>query len=279
MILHFMLRHIMRLCCRLREIVSSVSPPIRPLVHCTAAASVLLTATLASAANPDPKKLIEKAMEQQRGLSSRSSVTMTIQRPDWRRSMTLDSWTAGNEQSLIRVTAPAKDAGNGTLLLDDNMWSYAPRINRVVKVPGSMMGQSWMGSDLSNKDISRSTDLIDQYQHKLLSTRQQDGHSLYVIESVPHEEAPVVWGKEVITLRDDYVLLEHQFWDQDGVLVKRFTTTDIREMDGRQVAATMRMQRLDKTDQWTEIQIHSVDFDLELPANLFTLSNLRNPRR
>ncbi len=89
----------------------------------------------------------------------------------------------------------------------------------------------------------------------------------------------MVWGKEIITLRADHVILEQQFWDQDGQLVKRFTTLDIREMGGRQVAATMRMQRVDKEDQWTEIRIDEAAFDVELPEKLFTLSYLRNPRR
>ena len=86
--------------------------------------------------------------------------------------MSMQSWTKGTKNSLVRVTAPAKDAGNGSLLKDNNMWSYSPKINRVIKLPSSMMSQSWMGSDLSNKDISKSTDIIDQYEHTLLDSRE-----------------------------------------------------------------------------------------------------------
>ena len=159
------------------------------------------------------------------------------------------------------------------------MWTYTPKINRVIKIPSSMMNQSWMGSDLSNKDISKSTDIIDQYDHRLLDTRQADGHTVYVIEAVPHEEAAVVWGREVLHIRDDYVLLEEQYWDQDNRLVKTFRTLDIRDMGGRTVAAVMRMQEVDKPDQWTEMRMETVQFDVDLPGNLFTLSNLRNPRQ
>ena len=240
---------------------------------------LLLLSCSITQAEADPKELIVKAMDHWRGLTSRGTMTMVIQRPDWRRSMSMASWSRGDKHSLVRVTAPPKDSGNGTLLVDNNMWTYTPKINRVIKVPSSMMSQSWMGSDLSNKDISKSTDIIDQYDHTLLQTREEDGHTLYVIQSVPHEEAAVVWGREVLTIRDDYVLMEQQFWDQDGELVKTFTTTQVQEMGGRTVATVMRMQEVGKPDQWTEMRVDEVEFDVDLPGNLFTLSNLRNPRQ
>lgn len=230
-------------------------------------------------ADVDPKDLIEKAMDHWRGTSSYSEITMTIHRPDWERSMSMRSWTQGEKTSLVRVTAPKKDAGNGTLLKSNNMWTFAPKVNRIIKVPSSMMSQSWMGSDFSNKDISKSTDIIDQYDHTLLETQKQDGHTVYVVESIPHEEAAVVWGKEVLTIRDDYVLLEQQFWDQDGVLVKTMKALEIKELGGRTVASVIRMGKLDTPDEWTEMSVHAIEFDVSHADSLFTLSNLRNPRQ
>lgn len=229
--------------------------------------------------SPVPEDIIRKAMDHWRGVNSYGEMTMIIHRPDWERSMSMQAWTEGDKNSLVRVTAPARDAGNGTLLQDNNMWTYSPKINRVVKVPSSMMSQSWMGSDLSNKDISKSTDIIDQYEHSLLETKDMDGHQAWIIQSIPHEDAAVVWGKEIWTIRDDYVLMEQQFWDQEGVLVKTFKTLEVREMGGRTVASIMRMQDVEKPNEWTEMRVDSNEFDVELPKNLFTLSNLRNPRQ
>ena len=240
---------------------------------------LLLLAPIAHCKDPDPTELIRKAMDHWRGLTSTSTMTMVIQRPDWQRAMTMDSWTRGDKHSLVRVTEPPKDRGNGTLLVDNNMWTFTPKINRVIKVPSSMMNQSWMGSDLSNKDVSKDTDIIDQYDHRLLEQYQQDEHQVYVIESIPHEEAAVVWGKEVVEVRDDYILLRQEFWDQDGILVKEMLTHEIEEMGGRTVAKRMRMQRLENPGEWTEMLVNEIDFDIEIQPSLFTLSNLRNPRR
>ena len=241
--------------------------------------SAILFLSPSMAQEPDAAQLIRNAMDHWRGLTSYSDMTMTIHRPDWERSMTMRSWSKGDKLSLVRVVEPKKDAGNGTLLNDNNMWTYTPKINRIIKVPSSMMSQSWMGSDFSNKDISKSTDIIDQYDHELVGTEERDGHVYYTVSSVPHEEAAVVWGKEVLTVRDDYVLMEQQFWDQDGVLVKSMKTLEVVEMGGRAVARVMRMGKVDAPGEWTQLMANSIEFDLELPGNLFTLSNLRNPRQ
>lgn len=234
---------------------------------------------LASSASIEPRDLIQQAMDHWRGLSSYSEMTMTIHRPDWQRSMSMRSWTKGDKTTLVRVTEPKKDAGNGTLTKDNNMWTYAPKVNRIIKVPSSMMSQSWMGSDFSNKDISKSTDIIDQYDHKILETRQQDGHTIYVIESIPHEDAAVVWGREVLTIRDDYVLTEQQFWDQDNILVKTMKALEIKQLGGRTVASIIRMGKQDAPDEWTQMSVQDIKFDQDHTDSLFTLSNLRNPRQ
>ena len=98
------------------------------------------------------------------------------------------------------------------------------------------------------------------------------------IQSIPHEEAAVVWGREVLTVRDDWVLLKQEFRDQEDVLVKTLESLEIAPMGGRNVATVMRMSKQEKLEEWTELRTVAVEFDVKLPANLFTLSNLRNPR-
>ena len=241
-------------------------------------ATLVLTAVCAHAQPTDARQLVLDAMEHWRGATSHARMTMVIHRPDWQRSMKIQSWSRGNDQSLVRVVEPKKDAGTSTLIDHDSMWIFTPRVNRIIKVPSSMMAQAWMGSDFSNKDISKSTEIIDQYEHSLVKVLSEGGHSIYQIESIPHDDAAVVWGKEVLLIRDDYVLLEQQFWSQDGGLVKVMKTLEVKEMGGRQVARTLRMENLENAGEWTQLTTEDIEFGLELPARFFTLSNLRNPR-
>ena len=250
-------------------------------MKCFLAATLLVLTGLSASADTgdrDATDIVRDAINHWRGLSSQGAMTMTIHRPDWQRSMSMESWTQGEKRSLIRVTAPRKDRGNGTLMDNNNMWSFSPKINRVIKVPSSMMSQSWMGSDFSNKDISRSDEILEQYDHTLLSESEADGFVTYEVESIPHEDAAVVWGKEVLVVRSDNVLIEHRFYDQDGDLVKALRTLQINEMGGRTVATQQRMEKVDAPDEWTEIIVDAIEFDVELSDNVFTLSNLRNPR-
>ena len=192
--------------------------------------------------------------------------------------MTMRAWTKGDKQSLVRVIEPKKDRGNGTLTDDNNMWTFSPKVNRVIKIPSSMMGQSWMGSDFSNKDVARADDIVDQYDHTLLGTREVDGVTVFEIRSVPHEEAAVVWGREELLIREDHVVLEHRFYDQDGELVKALETLAIEEMGGRTIASRQRMAKADTPEEWTEIAVNAVEYEIDIRDSVFTLSNLRNPR-
>ncbi len=244
----------------------------------TVIALLLAAPILAIGQQPDATTIVREAVNHWRGVASVSVMTMVIHRPAWQRSMTMRAWTKGEEKSLVRILEPAKDRGNGTLTDDNNMWSYSPKINRVIKVPSSMMGQSWMGSDFSNKDIARADDIIDEYDHAILGVEESDEITIYEIESIPHEDAAVVWGREVLKIRSDHVVVTHQFYDQDGELVKQLTSLEIGEMGGRTIAIRQRMAKIATPDEWTEIQVDSVEYDVELRDGLFTLSNLRNPR-
>ena len=239
---------------------------------------LLAIPTLGNAEDRDGKAIVRDAINHWRGLSSYTDMTMVIHRPDWERSMTMRAWTKGDKRTLVRVVEPKKDRGNGTLTDDKSMWSYSPKVNRVIKVPSSMMGQGWMGSDFSNKDIARADDIVDEYAHSIVKIEEIDGVTIFDIQSIPNEDAAVVWGSELLRIREDHVVLQHAFYDQEGELVKILKTMEVAEMGGRVIAKRQRMNKADEPDEWTEIEVNDVEYELELKDSMFTLSNLRNPR-
>lgn len=239
---------------------------------------LLLVAAIGHAQDRDAAQIVRDAINHWRGISSYTEMTMVIHRPGWERSMTMRAWTMGDDQSLVRVVEPKKDRGNATLTDKNSMWTFSPKVNRVIKIPSSMMGQSWMGSDFSNKDIAKVDDIVDQYDHTIVRIEEVDGKTIYEIQSVPHEEAAVVWGREVLRIRDDLVVMEHRFYDQDDELVKSLQSLEIAEMGGRTVAVRQRMGKVDTPQSWTEIQVLFVEYEIDISDSMFTLSNLRNPR-
>jgi len=226
----------------------------------------------------DASTIVKNAIDYWRSKTSFTEVSMIVHRPDWERTMSMRSWTRGSDDALIIFTSPAADAGNSTLKLDQAMWMFTPKLNQVIKLPASMMSQSWMGSDFSYNDLARSDQIVNHYTHTLVNSEKIGSKTVYTIESIPHADAPIVWGKEVLRIRDDFIMLEEKFYDQDMKLVKHMTTTKIGPLDGREFPLVMRMVNIEKNEHWTEIINNSAKFDLELPRYLFTLSNLRNPR-
>lgn len=245
-----------------------------PFLTCIA---LLLWAVQAQAA-PDATALIKAALHQWRGDSSYTELTMVIHRTDWQRTSSLIGWTQGKANSLVRFTAPAGDAGNATLKLGPALWLYNPKLAQVIKLPFSMMAQGWAGSDFSYNDLAKTDQIVADYAHELDAADESDGHKVYSVTCIPKPSAPVVWGKIVLRIRDDNVLLTETWFDQAMKPVRRLETLTIAPLGGRVYPVKMRMSVLDKPGHWTEVTTTRGRFDLRLPGYLFTLSNLRNPR-
>lgn len=249
---------------------------------CTRVVSAFLifvsTTTVRADGDPTATDLVREAVDYWRGDTSYMDIEMTVHRPDWERVLAMTGWTRGREDALIRFTAPARDAGNATLKVGPAMWIFTPKLNQVIKLPASMMAQSWMGSDFSYNDLAKSDQIVNEYTHELIATNEADGHTEYTIESTPKPDAPVVWGKQRIRVRDDFVLLEEAYFDQDMQLVKRLETRTVGPLGGRPYPVVMRMTDLTEDGRWTELHYRDGNFDLELPEYLFTRSNLSNPR-
>ncbi|MCK5662763.1 MAG: outer membrane lipoprotein-sorting protein [Thiotrichaceae bacterium] len=222
--------------------------------------------------------IVKAAIDYWRDNSSYSVTEMIIHRTNWQRAMILQIWTQGNKKSLVRIIKPKKDRGNATLTKNDRMWTFSPKINRIIRIPASMMNRSWMGSDFSNNEVAKADELLKYYTHTLIGTETHNGQTVYIIKAVPFEYAPIVWGKVLLKIRADYIVLEQTFYDQDNILVKKMETLKIENMGGKRIAVIQRMQKAKKADEWTKIVVKEVEFTINVSSRMFTLSNLRNPR-
>jgi outer membrane lipoprotein-sorting protein len=246
------------------------------------AIGVLASAAVAADEPADPeqraRELVAAAIDLTRGTTSYCELSMVIHRPDWERRSSLIAWTRGRDDALIRFTAPPRDAGNATLKSGPKMWTFTPKLNRVIRLPYSMMAQDWAGSDFSYNDLSRTDILLTDYRLELIDEKTVDGHVVYTIRATPHDDAPVVWGREEMVLRDDYVLQEQTFFDQALVPLKRLEALTVGELGGRTFATSMRMVALDKPDQYTEMTYEKASFDIPLDDGLFTVFALKSGR-
>jgi len=240
---------------------------------------LVIVALVSKAFPQDIQALVQAAVEYYRGTSSVGTVVMTIHRPGWERTMTIKAWTKGQKKSIFTIIDPPKDKGNGTLKRGTEMWTYNPKINRVIKLPPSMMSQAWMGSDFSNNDLAKSDSFVEDYIHTLSATETHDGKKVYVTKSLPKPGAPVIWGMQKLKIREDYILLSQEFYDEDFELVKAMTGSQIEMLGGKLFPKIWKMQKADVTDEYTMLEYKELSFQEDLPDRLFTLSSLKSLRR
>lgn len=235
---------------------------------------VLLATTNLSAQNLE--EIIRKADEKFRGNSSQGEMTMIIGRPTWSREVTMKSWTVGDHYSLIYITAPAKGKGQVFLKRNKEMWNWVPNIERMIKIPPSMMMQSWMGSDFTNDDLVRESSLAKDYEHILLAEEKTAGYDSYKIELIPKEDAPVVWGKVVMWIsKTDYLWLKGEYYDEDGILVNTEILSDIKMMGNRKMPTRLEMIPADKPGQKTVLIFKNIEFDVKIDESFFSQQNMK----
>jgi len=227
----------------------------------------------------DARDIITTAVNYYRGNASIATMEMRIQRPAWQRVVTLKAWTRGQKNSLFTIVSPAKDQGNGTLKRGRDMWTYNPKVNRVIKIPPSMMSQAWLGSDFSNNDLAKSDSIIEDYTHTIVKTETHENQTVYVIQSIPIPQAPVVWGMQVLKIREDHILLAQEFYDEEKKLVKAMTGSRIEMLGGKRFPRVWKMQKADVEQEYTLLNYVELQFKDDLPDRFFTLSALRDPGR
>jgi len=224
--------------------------------------------------------IVRKADEKFNGeLSSYSVMSMTIVRPSWQRTIEIKSWSLGRDYALALITSPAKEAGQTFLKRNSEMWSWNPSINRLIKLPPSMMSQGWMGSDYTNDDILRESSVVNDYIHEIESEEVIAGRLCYKIRMNAKGNASIVWGKQVRWIdKKDFLVMKVELYDEDGYLVRTESGSDIKTMDGRTITSKIRLVPQDEPVNSTIIEIKEIKFNLPLEEGFFSQQNMKRVR-
>ena len=214
-----------------------------------------------------------------RGDTSQAIMSMSVKTRRYERSMTMEAWSRGKEHSLLVIREPIKDRGIATLKVKDNIWNYLPKINRVTKVPASMMSGSWMGSHFTNDDLVKDNTFIDDYDSIISFEGKLDGTLIYEVTSIPKPDAAVVWGKVVMTIhQDNFAPITAIYFDEDDVRVRVMDFDQIKQVDGRAIPMRMTLTPEDKPGESTVVEYKDIAFGMELDDNFFSLRGLKQRR-
>lgn len=240
------------------------------------ALAALLLSGVALAAAPTAEELLDATDDIARGEQSIAVVEMQVKTKRYERTMKMQAWAKGTEQTLIRILEPAKDAGVSTLKVEDNIWNYLPKVDRTMKVPAGMMSSSWMGSHFSNDDLVRSSRMSEDFTYGITESPADDSpEGVYVITCIPKPDAPVVWGKVVVKVRADKLPVAIEYYDESDELVRTMSYGEVRDFDGRQVPATMTLTPVGDEGEFTRITYVELDFQADVPESTFSLQALK----
>lgn len=222
------------------------------------------------------KEIMQKSDDLLRGKTSESEVSMTIIRPDWSRTIQMKSWSLDRDYSLTVITEPVRDKGTVFLKRKNEIWNWVPSIGRSVKLPPSMMMQSWMGSDFTNDDLVRESSVVNDYEHEILSEEDLNGTPVWKLQLIPKPDAPVVWGKVIAYIsKGDFHQLKTEFYDEDGYLVNTLIGFNIKKFGDRKLPSVMEMIPADKEGHKTRFEYITLEFDKKINASFFSIQNMK----
>ncbi len=251
---------------------------IKPPIISVPAAFLLILFSL-PVCSQTAKEVVQKMDTNMRGKHSMQEMTMTIIRPTWKRTVSMKGWTLGQKYSMILITAPAKEKGQVFLKRDKDMWNWVPSINRMIKIPPSMMSQSWMGSDFTNDDLVKESSVIVDYNHSFIGEEKFEGRDCYKIQLLPKEDAAVVWGKIILWItKNDYLELKVEFYDEDGYLMNTQYLSDIKTIGGRTLPTHWEMVPAKEEGKKTIIEVVKADFTTPIPESFFSQQNMKRLR-
>ena len=222
----------------------------------------------------EAQTIINKLEDNLRGKDIYAKMEIVVKTKRHSRSMLIESWGKGKKKNFTKILAPSRDEGITFLNLDKQMWQYVPKIERIIKIPASMMLQSWMGTDITNDDMVKQSSLVDDYHVSIL---KKEG-PIVTLKLIPKKEAAVVWGK-IISRVDTryYVEVEDHFYDDEGVEVRVMKYSDVKKFGSHYVTTTMRIIPLDpdKKGNETTIRMLDVTFDQGISEAYFSKSALK----
>jgi hypothetical protein len=249
-----------------------------PRASLTAVAAALAVAA-APARAQTPREIIDRVDRMLRGASSRADIAMEIATAHWSRSLEMRVWSLGTEYALVRVTAPAREAGTATLKVREEVWNYLPRVDRTIKVPPSLMMGAWMGSHFTNDDLVKESRMVDDYDITIAYEGDRGGVAVWEFALTPKAAAAVVWGRIVQQVRKaDLMPTWARYYDERGALVRTMTCSDFRTFGTRLVPTVMTVQPEDKPAERTVIRYRDLAFDVRLTPDFFSLRSLQARR-
>ena len=225
---------------------------------------------------PDVEAILTHLDDLYRSKSSTSRMEIRVVSRRTTRTLRLKAWSRGEEEVLVVIEEPAREAGTATLRVGDNLWNYLPRIARTIRVPPAMMLGPWMGTDFTNDDLVKESSLHKDFVSRV-ERRSEDPKGWWLTLEVKPEVVGR-WAKIEFLVSDDWLPIEERHFDRKGRLARTMRFDEVKTLGGRRLPARLVLTPTDVEGQSTELRYLEIDFDVPIADDTFSLSRLEQTR-
>jgi outer membrane lipoprotein-sorting protein len=223
------------------------------------------------------QQIMEKVYHNPSGEDTQGSLTMTLtnNRGEQRvRTLTQFIKDDGKVEKKIMFFVSPADVKNTSFMSwsyadgrSDDQWIYLPALKRTKRISSDGKSDSFMGSDFTYDDLGDRHP--NQDNHKLLREETVDGKDCYVVESTPKED-DYMYSKTITwVMKDNYLGLKREFYDDRGKLLKVLTIKKYEKVDGFWTILETEMHNVQK-DHRTNMKFTDVQKNKGIPNSKFT---------
>ena len=189
-----------------------------------------------------------------------------------------DRRDGGDQDYAVLFSRPA-DVRNTLLLVnkhvggDDDRWLYLPGLDLVKRIAAGDKRTSFVGSHFLYEDVSGRA--VDADEHELLETTD----SFYVVENTPLDAGSVKFESWIVWIdKITFLPSKMEYVDDAGEVYRRIEVLEVGEFGGYPTVTRMRVSDL-RSGGHTITEFRNVQYDLDIPENVFTERTLRSPSR
>lgn len=183
------------------------------------------------------------------------------------------SYGKDNGDTLVVVTAGV-DKGQKVLRKGSSIYLYYPEAEEVIRLQGSALKDSFMGSDFSYEDLTGDNGIKDNYTAELLGIVQVDGHDCYHMMFTAKNRKQTYQKQEAYIDTELFVSRRAILYSASGRALREITSSEFLTEKGFVFAASSVMRDLMKKNSNTTMQVDSLQVDVPIPESYFSKDEL-----
>jgi len=192
------------------------------------------------------------------------------------RTVSSISWVQGVKRAFTEYLSPPREKGIKMLRLDDNLWTYSPRSDRVIQISGHMLRQSVMGSDLSYEAMMEPVKLVDVYDAVIENTELIDDRECWKLLLTGKQEGLAYQIRKIWVDKEWNLPLKEERYGHSGKLLKSTKLSDIINVEERKYPGRILFtDELKSGGRGTEWIVDEIEFDVDIPDIKFSKASLK----